>query len=226
MCIRIRSPASTCPCTTLSTPPLFHHHRHQLLYTHNATHRQVLGALGALKPDRGITRCHFVIAKGGKVEDAQVGGETAGRWGVGTVGRWEDGETRWGGGGELQAGRRRAFEVGRSWVGVCSWAHSSTCMLTRYRYLIFSLALITALSQLLRLGYCRRHPLPAAHLRPPAPMTTTSHLPTSPRTDRHRQQGLGARGRGLRDRQVRGRGLRDQQARQRCVYVCGGLRLE
>ncbi|PNW86682.1 hypothetical protein CHLRE_02g095069v5 [Chlamydomonas reinhardtii] len=37
------------------------------------TDKQVLGALGALKPDRGITRCHFVIAKGGKVEDAQIG---------------------------------------------------------------------------------------------------------------------------------------------------------
>ncbi|KAG2487088.1 hypothetical protein HYH03_014332 [Edaphochlamys debaryana] len=33
----------------------------------------VLGALGALGPDGSIRRCHFVVAKGGRVEDAQVG---------------------------------------------------------------------------------------------------------------------------------------------------------
>ncbi|KAG2487087.1 hypothetical protein HYH03_014332 [Edaphochlamys debaryana] len=35
--------------------------------------KQVLGALGALGPDGSIRRCHFVVAKGGRVEDAQVG---------------------------------------------------------------------------------------------------------------------------------------------------------
>ncbi|KAG2424230.1 hypothetical protein HYH02_015215 [Chlamydomonas schloesseri] len=37
------------------------------------TTKQVLGSLGALTPENKIKRCHFVIAKGGKVEDAQVG---------------------------------------------------------------------------------------------------------------------------------------------------------
>ncbi|KAG2427678.1 hypothetical protein HXX76_012327 [Chlamydomonas incerta] len=37
------------------------------------TTKQVLGSLGALTPEKGIKRCHFVIAKGGKVEDVQIG---------------------------------------------------------------------------------------------------------------------------------------------------------
>ncbi len=48
----------------------------------------MLGALGALTPENKIKRCHFVIARGGQVEDAQVGG--GGRWWavVGGGGRW------------------------------------------------------------------------------------------------------------------------------------------
>ncbi len=47
------------------------------------THRVVLGALGCLSPDgASIKRCHFVVSRGGQVEDAQVGA-LGGRRGAG-----------------------------------------------------------------------------------------------------------------------------------------------